>query len=70
MILYKDYPNEFINYVNGLIKHNVTLTDLRLKQICKKWDIGITNCDGGYWVNAELDDNLRKHINILIMLIK
>lgn len=38
-ILYKDYSNDFINYVNGLVRHNVKLSDLRLKQVCKKWDI-------------------------------
>ncbi len=52
-ILYKDYSVNFVNYVDGLIRHNVVLNDLRLKQICKKWDIGISDDDkSGYWING------------------
>lgn len=68
-ILYKDYPNDFVNYVNNLEKHNVRLTDLRLKQICKKWDIRISNDNNGdYWVNGEWDDHLQDYINKLLLL--
>lgn len=70
-ILYKDYSNDFVNYVTGLVRHNVKLSDLRLKQVCKKWDIGIID-DGnsGYWINGEWDNNLQNHINLLISLRK
>lgn len=70
-ILYKDYSNDFVNYVTDLVKHNVKLSDLRLKQICKKWNIGIIDDDnGGYWVNGEWDNNLQNYINLLISLRK
>jgi hypothetical protein len=70
-ILYKDYSNDFVNYVTSLVRHNVKLSDLRLKQVCKKWDIGIRDDgNGGYWVNGEWDSNLQNQINLLISLRK
>jgi hypothetical protein len=70
-LLYKDYPTEFTDYVDGLIRHNVKLNDLRLKQICKKWDIGIRDDDiGGFWINGEWDTNLQNKINDLLSLRK
>src|SRR6266403_2237427 len=39
--LYKLYREDFTSNVNGLEIHNVKLNDLRLKRICKKWDINI-----------------------------
>ena len=70
-ILYKDYSDDFVNYVDGLVSHNVILNDLRLKQICKKWDIGIRDDNnGGYWVNGEWDNNLQNYIHKLFSLKK
>lgn len=71
-VLYKEYPNEFIDYVNGLKKHNIELSDLRLKQICKKWDIRIRSdiFNGGYWVNGEFNEKLQKTIIDLVFLKK
>jgi len=70
-ILYKDYSDNFVNYVEGLIRHNVILNDLRLKQICKKWDIGISDDNnGGYWINGEWDNNLQNYIIMLVSLKK
>ena len=69
--LYKDYQTDFIYYVDWLKNNNIILSDLRLKQICKKWDIIIIddfNC--GYWINAEFDTNLQNKINDLINLKK
>jgi hypothetical protein len=68
-ILYKDHSNNFVNYVDGLVRHNVKLNDLRLKQICKKWDIGIKDDGkGGYWINGEWDSNLQNKIILLVSL--
>ena len=65
-ILYKDYPNEFIQYVNGLKQHNVELSDMRWNQICNKWQIGIRpDNKGGYWINGEWDEQLHNSINDL-----
>lgn len=62
-ILYKDYPNDFIQYVDGLKRHNVKLSDMRWKQICNKWQIEFSvDNKGGYWINAEWDDKLHKAI--------
>jgi hypothetical protein len=69
-ILYKDYSDNFVNYVDGLIRHNVVLNDLRLKQICKKWDIGICDNNGGYMINGEWDNNLQNYIIMLVSLKK
>ena len=70
-ILYKDYSDDFVNYVTGLVRHNVKLSDLRLKQVCKKWDIVIRDDgSGGYWVNGEWNNNLQNHINLLLSLRK
>jgi hypothetical protein len=68
-ILYKDHSNDFVNYVTGLVRHNVKLSDLRLKQVCEKWEIGIRDDgNGGYWVNGEFDNNLQNYINMLVSL--
>lgn len=75
-VLYMEYPNEFMTYVDGLKKHNVKLSDLRLKQICKKWDIKIEWVDGfcdntksrGYWINGIWDQDLRRSANDLVNL--
>jgi hypothetical protein len=70
-ILYKDYSDNFVNYVDGLIRHNVVLNDLRLKQICKKWNISIyDDNNGGYWINGEWDNNLQNYIIMLVSLKK
>jgi hypothetical protein len=68
-ILYKDHSNDFVNYVTGLVRHNVKLSDLRLKQVFEKWEIGIRDDgNGGYWVNGEFDNNLQNYINMLVSL--
>ncbi len=69
--LYKLYREDFTSYVNGLEIHNVKLNDLRLKQICKKWDINIRDGNNGsYWLDAELDEELSNTINKLLSLKK
>ena len=69
--LYQDYPTDFINYVDSLVKKNSKLTDLKLKQICKKWDIEIRNGQNdSYWTSGEWNIILQNKINELVSLKK
>jgi hypothetical protein len=66
--LFMQYPTEFTDYVDGLTRHNVKLSDLRLKMICRKWDIQVS--DDLQWIAGIWDQNLHQKVHDLFKLRK
>jgi hypothetical protein len=66
--LYQEYYPDFKLYVDGLTRHQVKLSDLRLKQICRKWDIGVS--DDLQWIEGIWNPTISQTVSDLFKLRK